>query len=238
MASKKTKIDSTASTDNESPLSATFEEAVAKLAPDWPDPQLEGLERPKSSMPIFPIAALPPSIETIVDGIASAQKMPAAYIGPAVIADLSGAVGNRVQISMGPGLAEPVSIYVVLTGPTATDKSTCIRVAANALSAVERGNEYEKPTDAMANRIGQNIADKRRNKALHVIPLNGSTPVVEPNDRLREFRQRSRSLAIWEATAARLVNPMRPHPDQLRVRGGYLPEKQESGGDPKKFILA
>jgi Protein of unknown function (DUF3987) len=208
-AKKKTKIDSTASADNESPLSATFEEAVAKLEPDWPDPQLEGLERPKSSMPIFPTAALPPSIETIVDGIASAQKMPAAYIGPAVIAGLSGAVGNRVRISMGPGLAEPVSIYVVLTGPPASGKSTCIRVAANALSAVERGNEDEKPMDAMANRIGQNIAAKRRNKALHAILSNGSTPVMEPNDRLKEFQRRSRSLVISEATAAGLVNAMR-----------------------------
>ncbi len=208
-AKKKAQIDSTASADNESPLSATFEEAVAKLEPDWPEPQLEGLERPKSSMPIFPTAALPPSIETIVDGIASAQKMPAAYIGPAVIAGLSGAVGNRVRISMGRGLAQPVSIYVVLTGPPASGKSTCIRVAANALSAVESGNEDEQPMDAMANRIGQNIADKRRNKALHAILSNGSTPIKAPNNRLGEIRHNSRCLAISEATAAGLLNAMR-----------------------------
>jgi len=209
MAAKKSKIKAETAAGDESALPETFEEAVAKLEPDWPEPQLEGLERPKSSMPIFPTAALPPSIETIVDGIASVQKMPAAYLGPAVIAGLSGAVGNRVRISMGPGLSQPVSIYVVLTGPPASGKSTCIRVAANALSAVERGNEDEKPMDAMANRIGQNITDKRRTKALHAILSNGSTPVMEPNDRLREFRRRSRSLVISEATAAGLINAMR-----------------------------
>lgn len=206
---KKNKLSSAEASDSASPLSATFEEAVAKLEPEWAEPQLEGLERPKPAVPRFPIAALPPSIEGIVSGIASAQKMPAAYIGPAVIAGLSGAIGNRVRISMGPGLAEPVSIYVVLTGPPASGKSTCIRVAANALSAIERAKEDEQPRDAMANRIGQNIADKRRNKALHAILSNGSTPINEPNDRLEGFRRNSRCLAISEATAAGLVNSMR-----------------------------
>jgi Protein of unknown function (DUF3987) len=209
VAAKKSKIKAATADGDEPGLPETFEEAVAKLEPDWPEPQLEGLERPKSSMPIFPTAALPPSLETIVNGIVSAQKMPAAYVGPAVIAGLSGAVGNRVRISTGPGLEQPVSIYVVLAGPPASGKSTCIRVAANALSAVERGAENLQPMDAMATRIGQNIAGKRRHKALLAILSNGSTPIKEPNDRLGDFRSNSRSLAISEATAAGLVNAMR-----------------------------
>lgn len=208
-AKKKDAIKETASADNESPLSATFEEAVAKLEPDWPEPQLEGLERPKSAALVFPSSALPPSIETIVDGIASAQRMPAAYIGPVVIAGLSGAVGNRVRISMGPGLAEPVSVYVVVTGPPASGKSTCIRVAANALSAVERGNQDEKSVDPMADRIGQNIADKRRGMALHAILSQGSTPIREPNNHVGEVSRNPRRLAISDATAAGLINSMR-----------------------------
>lgn len=209
MAAKKSKIKADTAAGDESAFPETFEEAVAKLEHDWPEPQLEGLERPKSSMPIFPTAALPPSIEAIVGGIASAQKMPAAYVGPSVIAGLSGAVGNRVRISTGPGLVQPVSIYVVLTGPPASGKSTSIRVVADALIAVERGNEDEQPMDAMANRIGQNIVHKRRNKALHAILSNGSTPIREPNNRLGEIRQNSRCLAISEATPAGLVNAMR-----------------------------
>jgi hypothetical protein len=209
VAAKKSKITDDTAVGNESVLPATFEEAVAKLEPDWPDPQLEGLERPKSIMPMFPTSALPPSLETIINGIVSAQKMPAAYVGPSIIAGLSGAVGNRVRISTGPGLEQPVSIYVVLAGPPASGKSTCIRVAANALSAVERGAEPVQHMDTMANRIGQNIAGKRRHKALHAILSNGSIPIKEPTDRLEDFRGNSRSLAISEATAAGLVNAMR-----------------------------
>jgi hypothetical protein len=61
----------------------------------------------------------------------------------------------------------------------------------------------------MANRIGQSIAKKRRNQALHVILSNGSTPVTEPDEGLAKVPRGSQSLMISEATAAGLVDSMR-----------------------------
>lgn len=204
---KKTDIDDAGGGTTPSPR--TFEEAAARVEPDWPEPRLEGLERPKSPLPTFPLAALPPSLESIVGGIASAQKMPVAYLGPTVIAGLSGAIGNRVRISLGRGLADPVTLYVVLTGPPANGKSTCMRVAANALNEVERGRSDAPAMDVATDRIDRKIADKRRDKALHAILSSGSTPVSGPNDNCGGAHREPPNLVISEASAAGLINSMR-----------------------------
>ena len=180
-AKKKAAINEKASADsmNRRLLWPRLEEAVANLLnPIGPNRSLRDWSGRNRRFLVFPSSALPPSLETIVDGITSVQP----HAG-----SLYWAGGDRRSFRArwaiasgfrwGPDLPEPVSVYVVVTGPPASGKSTCIRVAANALSAVERGKpgrEVRGPNGRSAS--GRTSLTKRRGMALHAILSQGSTP--------------------------------------------------------------
>jgi len=103
----------------------------------WPAADLTFMQRQLTSAPVFPLQYLTPTIETLVRGFSDTQHLSVAYVGPTVLATLSGAIGNRWRIGLTPTKAEPLALFVAMVGRPGTGRSTVIEIAQDALQQAE-----------------------------------------------------------------------------------------------------
>lgn len=125
MAKKRTKIEAA----DPSP-----EGGHAKI--DWPDADLMFIQHHQMPAPAFPLRLLPLTIETLVKGLSETQHLNPAYVGPSILATLSGAIGNRWRIAK-PISDEPLALFVGMVGRPGTGRSTTIDIAQAALQEAE-----------------------------------------------------------------------------------------------------
>lgn len=126
MAKKRTKTEAAAD--------ASTNEEGASI--NWPDTDLAFIQHHQMPAPVFPLQFLPPTIETLVKGLSETQHLNPAYVGPCILATLSGAIGNRWRIAK-PIADEPLALFVGMVGRPGTGRSTTIEIAQAALQEAE-----------------------------------------------------------------------------------------------------
>jgi hypothetical protein len=100
-------------------------------------PDLTFLQHHLPPAPELPLQLLPPTIETLVRGFSDTQHLNPAYVGPSVLAMLSGSIGNRWRIAVAPGKGEPLALFVGMVGRPGSGRSSVIEIASGALQDAE-----------------------------------------------------------------------------------------------------
>jgi hypothetical protein len=126
-----TKPESNSTSPPSAPIQA--EEGAAT----WPDADLAFMENNVAAAPLFPVSTLPPAIEPIVSGLATAKHITPTYLAPAVLGVLSGAIGNRWRVAVTPDEAQPLALFILQVGEPGSHRSAAIRVATTALREAE-----------------------------------------------------------------------------------------------------
>lgn len=104
-----------------------------ELPEPWEDPgSLDG----RTSLPAFPIGALPSPIREYAAALAIATQTPMDMPGTVVLGVLAACVGGRVVVEPVPGWREPTNLYVVPVSEPGTRKSS-MAAAAKPLSDAE-----------------------------------------------------------------------------------------------------
>lgn len=114
---------------------------------NWPEADLAFLQHHQMPAPAFPLQLLPPTIETLVKGFSETQHLNPAYVGPSILATLSGSIGNRWRIAK-PIAGEPLALFVGMVGRPGTGRSTTIEIAQGALQEAEAAITADAKTGA------------------------------------------------------------------------------------------
>lgn len=86
----------------------------------------------------FPLEALPPAAAEYAFRL-SENGMPTAYVGPALLGCLAGAVGGRAKVEVNEGAwSERAALWIALVGESGTLKSPAIRAARAALDDLQQ----------------------------------------------------------------------------------------------------
>ncbi|WP_332715738.1 DUF3987 domain-containing protein [Pelagibacterium mangrovi] len=87
--------------------------------------------------PVFPIEKLPEPLAELVAKLALARRLVVDFVAFAILAALSGAIGNRARVQLFDGTLEPLAIYVALVGAPSTGKSQAIGMVETRLRALD-----------------------------------------------------------------------------------------------------
>lgn len=146
---------------------------------DWAEADLTFLKQHLPPAPELPLTLLPPIIETLVRGFSDTQHLNPAYVGPTVLAALSGSIGNRWRIAVAPGKGEPLALFVGMVGRPGSGRSSVIEIASQALQEAETAIIANKANAARAPATSDTVAkhqSRQTSNAVRRILENGGFP--------------------------------------------------------------
>lgn len=153
--------------------------------------------------PVFPIEKLPPELAELIANLTAARRLPLDFVAFAVLAALSGVVGNRVRVLLFDGTLEPLAIFVALVGAPATGKSLAIRIVEPLLGRLD--GEVSAGVSSAAVAAGQAALDRVnvriRAKVAERLAVEFETPEVV-------IDQSTGRLLLSEATGPGLVEEL------------------------------
>lgn len=176
---------------------------------DWPEIDLNFMQHHLPPAPALPLQLLPPTIETLVKGFSDTQHLDPAYVGPTVLATLSGSIGNRWRIGVTPVKGEPLALFVGMVGRPGTGRSTTIEIAQGALQEAEAAitpvhtsRSLTRPETVVAHQARQT------SRAVNSILQNGDFPAD-----LDEHEAASGPpLVLCDGTAAGFIDELQHDP--------------------------
>lgn len=153
--------------------------------------------------PAFPIEELPPDLAQLIGQFAVARRLPVDYVAFAVLAALSGAIGNRVRVLLFDGTLEVLSIFVALVGAPATGKSLAIGIAEPLLRKLE--SQLSASVSSVAMAVGQAALDRLNIKMRAKVAERLAVEFESPNDVIDQPTGR---LLLSEATGPGLIEEL------------------------------
>lgn len=85
----------------------------------------------------FPLEVFPKKIKAYIENCAESLSASKEYIAAGVLCAAAGAIGNKFQLSLKEGLPNSACLYMVIVGPTGTNKSLPLETALQPLFAIE-----------------------------------------------------------------------------------------------------
>ena len=125
-------------------------------------------------MPEFPVAALPPWVGNMVNGVATETQTPADIPGTIALTTLSAAAGGRVIVRVRDGWEEPVNLYGAAVAEPGTRKSAVYRALTSPLYAAERVLNDNSSEARYEKQILRDRAEEVDRKAREVAVKDGS----------------------------------------------------------------
>ena len=170
----------------------------------WPDADLAFLEKNVAAAPLFPIGTLPPSIEPLVSGLASAKLITPSYLAPAVLGVLSGAIGNRYRIAVTADDTQPLALFILGVGEPGSHRSAAVRVATNALREAEAAivEDLAKTTRKPSAEVSK-VRNQRTARAIQQIVREQGLPVD-----IDDEESKAPPLIVSEASGAGFIDEM------------------------------
>ncbi|MDA9395505.1 hypothetical protein WN73_33825 [Bradyrhizobium sp. CCBAU 45394] len=178
------------------------------IGTNWPAADLTFMQPQSTPAPVFPLQHLTPAIEALVRGFTDTQHLSAAYVGPTVLATVSGAIGNRWRIGLTSAKTEPLALFAAMVGRPGSGRSTVIEIAQDALQHAETaitGHGANTPRSSAGSQEMSAHQARQTSSAMKRILRSGAVPADLDEDDAAS----GPPLVLCDATGAGFIDELK-----------------------------
>jgi hypothetical protein len=175
------------------------------IGTNWLAADLTFLQPQSTPAPVFPLQHLTPTIEALVRGFTDTQHLSAAYVGPTMLATVSGAIGNRWRIGLTSAKTEPLALFAAMVGRPGSGRSTVIDIAQDALQQAEAaimGHGANTPLSSAGSQELSAHQARQTSSAMQRILRSGAVPADLDEDEAAS----GPPLVLCDATGAGFID--------------------------------
>ncbi|MCX7322428.1 MAG: DUF3987 domain-containing protein [Hyphomicrobiales bacterium] len=177
------------------------------IGTNWLAADLTFLQPQSTPAPVFPLQHLTPTIEALVRGFTDTQHLSAAYVGPTMLATVSGAIGNRWRIGLTSAKTEPLALFAAMVGRPGSGRSTVIDIAQDALQQAEAaimGHGANTPLSSAGSQELSAHQARQTSSAMQRILRSGAVPADLDEDEAAS----GPPLVLCDATGAGFIDEL------------------------------